>query len=60
MCSVLFRNIEYYYISREKFEPKPGLELEPPDLEPGALPVPVQVQIFLLKFNKVNVQRHKL
>ena len=28
-----------YKILRAKFEPKPGLELRPPDLQPGALPL---------------------
>ena len=28
-----------YQISREKCEPEPGLELGPPDLYPGALPL---------------------
>ena len=29
----------HYHISREKFEPQPGLKLGPPDLYPGALPL---------------------
>ena len=51
-------------MSREKFEPEPGIELRTPDLQTRDLEVrvrvPVQVQIFLWKCNNVNVQRHKL
>ena len=33
------KSVEYnFIISREKFEPEPGLELGPPDLQPGTLP----------------------
>ena len=57
---------KHYHISREKFEPEPGLELGPPDSSMAErqardlevrVRVPVQVQIFLLKSDDVNVQR---
>ena len=49
----------FYQISREKFEPEPGHELGPPDLQPGALPFSHPGST-LLKFDNVNVERHKL
>ena len=33
------RRIHMSHFSREKFEPEPGLELGPPHLYPGALPL---------------------
>ena len=42
-----FHNEKLHYLKRKKIEPEPGLELG-------------QVQICLLKFINVNVQRHKL
>ena len=48
-----------YQIYRDKFKPKPELELGPPDLE-VRVRVPIQVQIFLLILDNINFQRHKL
>ena len=59
-------NIIRENISREKFEPEPGFEPRTSgflpwrsSIELSEVRVPVQVQIFLLKFDNVNFQSQK-